>query len=192
MLNIVIFGAPGSGKGTQGEMIAKKYKLEHVSTGELLRNEIKEETELGKTADEFISKGQLVPDYIMINILDDLVKKNLDKKGFIFDGFPRTAAQGLALDEKLKENNLEISRVICLDVEEEKLIGRLLKRGQIEGRSDDNRETIESRLKVYHNQTEPLIDFYNKQNKLTVIEGNGSIESIFESIEQVIDNQLEN
>lgn len=128
----------------------------------------------------------------MINILDDLVKKNLDKKGFIFDGFPRTAAQGLALDEKLKENNLEISRVICLDVEEEELIGRLLKRGQIEGRSDDNRETIESRLKVYHNQTEPLIDFYNKQNKLTVIEGNGSIESIFESIEQVIDNQLEN
>lgn len=192
MLNIVIFGAPGSGKGTQGEMIAKKYELEHVSTGELLRNEIKEETELGKTADEFISKGQLVPDYIMINILDDLVKKNLDKKGFIFDGFPRTAAQGLALDEKLKENNLEISRVICLDVEEEELIGRLLKRGQIEGRSDDNRETIESRLKVYHNQTEPLIDFYNKQNKLTVIEGNGSIESIFESIEQVIDNQLEN
>ncbi len=192
MLNIVIFGAPGSGKGTQGEMIAKKYKLEHVSTGELLRNEIKEKTELGKTADEFISKGQLVPDYIMINILDDLVKKNLDKKGFIFDGFPRTAAQGLALDEKLKENNLEISRVICLDVEEEELIGRLLKRGQIEGRSDDNRETIESRLKVYHNQTEPLIDFYNKQNKLTVIEGNGSIESIFESIEQVIDNQLEN
>lgn len=192
MLNIVIFGAPGSGKGTQGEMIAKKYELEHVSTGELLRNEIKEKTELGKTADEFISKGQLVPDYIMINILDDLVKKNLDKKGFIFDGFPRTAAQGLALDEKLKENNLEISRVICLDVEEEELIGRLLKRGQIEGRSDDNRETIESRLKVYHNQTEPLIDFYNKQNKLTVIEGNGSIESIFESIEQVIDNQLEN
>ena len=117
MLNIVIFGAPGSGKGTQGEMIAKKYKLEHVSTGELLRNEIKEKTELGKTADEFTSKGQLVPDYIMINILDDLVKKNLDKKGFIFDGFPRTAAQGLALDEKLKENNLEISRVICLDVE---------------------------------------------------------------------------
>lgn len=192
MLNIVIFGAPGSGKGTQGEMIAKKYKLEHVSTGELLRNEIKEKTELGKTADEFISKGQLVPDYIMINILDDLVKKNLDKKGFIFDGFPRTAAQGLALDEKLKENNLEISRVLCLNVEEEELIGRLLKRGQIEGRSDDNRETIESRLKVYHNQTEPLIDFYNKQNKLTVIEGNGSIESIFESIEQVIDNQLEN
>lgn len=192
MLNIVIFGAPGSGKGTQGEMIAKKYELEHVSTGELLRNEIKEKTELGKTADEFISKGQLVPDYIMINILDDLVKKNLDKKGFIFDGFPRTAAQGLALDEKLKENNLEISRVLCLNVEEEELIGRLLKRGQIEGRSDDNRETIESRLKVYHNQTEPLIDFYNKQNKLTVIEGNGSIESIFESIEQVIDNQLEN
>lgn len=108
MLNIVIFGAPGSGKGTQGEMIAKKYELEHVSTGELLRNEIKAETELGKTANQYISKGQLVPDGLMIDILDELIKSKKDIKGFIFDGFPRTAAQGVALDEKLEENGVNI------------------------------------------------------------------------------------
>ena len=191
MLNIVIFGAPGSGKGTQGEMIAKKYELEHVSTGELLRNEIKAETELGKTANQYISKGQLVPDGLMIDILDELIKSKKDIKGFIFDGFPRTAAQGVALDEKLEENGVKISTVLCLDVEEEELIGRLLKRGELEGRADDNRETIESRLKVYQQQTEPLKEFYNKQGKLSVIEGSGSIDAIFNSIEKVIDNHLE-
>ncbi len=191
MLNIVIFGAPGSGKGTQGEMIAKKYELEHVSTGELLRNEIKAETELGKTANQYISKGQLVPDGLMIDILDELIKSKKDIKGFIFDGFPRTAAQGVALDEKLEENGVNISTVLCLDVEEEELIGRLLKRGELEGRADDNRETIESRLKVYQQQTEPLKEFYNKQGKLSVIEGSGSIDAIFNSIEKVIDNHLE-
>lgn len=191
MLNIVIFGAPGSGKGTQGEMIAKKYELEHVSTGELLRNEIKAETELGKTANQYISKGQLVPDGLMIDILDELIKSKKDIKGFIFDGFPRTAAQGVALDEKLEENGVNITTVLCLDVEEEELIGRLLKRGELEGRADDNRETIESRLKVYQQQTEPLKEFYNKQGKLSVIEGSGSIDAIFNSIEKVIDNHLE-
>lgn len=191
MLNIVIFGAPGSGKGTQGEMIAKKYELEHVSTGELLRNEIKAETELGKTANQYISKGQLVPDGLMIDILDELIKSKKDIKGFIFDGFPRTTAQGVALDEKLEENGVKISTVLCLDVEEEELIGRLLKRGELEGRADDNRETIESRLKVYQQQTEPLKEFYNKQGKLSVIEGSGSIDAIFNSIEKVIDNHLE-
>ncbi len=188
MLNIVIFGAPGSGKGTQGELIAKKYELEHVSTGELLRNEINAGTKLGNTANDYISKGQLVPDNIVIDIIDDLIKNNLDRKGFIFDGFPRTVAQGIALNEKLEENNLSITSVLCLDVEEESLVERLLNRGKIEGRSDDNRETIESRLKVYHQQTEPLKDFYNKQGKLAVIEGNGSIDEIFNSIEQKIDN----
>ncbi len=190
MLNIVIFGAPGSGKGTQGELIAKKYKLEHVSTGELLRDEISAGTKLGNTANEYISKGQLVPDNIVIDIIDELIKKNLDKKGFIFDGFPRTVAQGVALDDKLKENNLSITSILCLDVEEESLIERLLNRGKIEGRADDNRETIESRLKVYHQQTEPLKEFYNKQGKLSVIEGNGTIENIFSSIEKVVDNHL--
>ncbi len=188
MLNIVILGAPGSGKGTQGELIAKKYQLEHISTGELLRNEINSATKLGNTANEYISKGQLVPDNIVINIIDELIKNNLDKKGFIFDGFPRTVAQGVALDEKLSENNLSITRVLCLDVEEEQLIERLINRGKIEGRSDDNRETIESRLNVYHNQTSPLKDFYNKQGKLSVIEGNGSVEDIFTTIEQLIDS----
>lgn len=188
MLNIVIFGAPGSGKGTQGELIAKKYKLEHVSTGELLRNEISAATELGNTANEYITKGQLVPDSIVIDIIDELIKNNLDKNGFIFDGFPRTVAQGEALDEKLEVSNLSITKVLCLDVEESSLIERLLNRGKLEGRADDNRETIESRLKVYHSQTAPLKDFYNNQGKLAVIEGNGTVEEIFSSIEQLIDN----
>lgn len=188
MLNIVVFGAPGSGKGTQSELIAEEYGLKHVSTGELLRAEIKAETELGKIADSFISFGKLVPDDIMIEVLEDLIKRNLDKKGFVFDGFPRTLPQGIALDQKLQKNRVSISAVFSLEVDEEELIDRLLKRGKISGRSDDNRQTIESRLQVYHQQTEPVKEYYAKQNKLTYIKGKGSINDIFKSIEQVIDN----
>lgn len=190
MLNIIIFGAPGSGKGTQGEMIAKRYNLEHVSTGELLRNEIKNATELGKSANEYISKGQLVPDAIVIGMIEELIKTTTGVDGFLFDGFPRTLTQGVELDKKLEENNMSISKVLCLDVEENELIERLLNRGKLEGRADDNRETIESRLDVYHNQTQPLIDFYNKQSKMTVIEGSGDINAIFQSIVEVMDNHL--
>ncbi|NLX81869.1 MAG: adenylate kinase [Proteiniphilum sp.] len=190
MLNIVIFGAPGSGKGTQGEMIAKRYNLEHVSTGELLRNEIKNATELGKSANEYISKGQLVPDAIVIGMIEELIKTTTGVDGFLFDGFPRTLTQGVELDKKLEENNMSISKVLRLDVEENELIERLLNRGKLEGRADDNRETIESRLDVYHNQTQPLIDFYNKQSKMTVIEGSGDINAIFQSIVEVMDNHL--
>ena len=188
MLNIVVFGAPGSGKGTQSELIAEEYGLKHVSTGELLRAEIKAETELGKIADSFISFGKLVPDDIMIEVLEDLIKRNLDKKGFVFDGFPRTLPQGIALNQKLQKNRVSISAVFSLEVDEEELIDRLLKRGKISGRSDDNRQTIESRLQVYHQQTEPVKEYYAKQNKLTYIKGKGSINDIFKSIEQVIDN----
>ena len=188
MLNIVIFGAPGSGKGTQSELTAKKYGLKHVSTGELLRTEIKAGTELGKSADSFISHGNLVPDEIMIEVLEDLIRKNLDQKGFVFDGFPRTLPQGKALDLKLKKNGTDISAVFSLEVDEEELIDRLLKRGKISGRSDDNRQTIESRLDVYHQQTEPVKEYYAQQNKLTYIKGKGSIDDIFKSIEEVIDN----
>ena len=188
MLNIVIFGAPGSGKGTQSELTAKKYGLKHVSTGELLRTEIKAGTELGKIADSFISHGNLVPDEIMIEVLEDLIRKNLDHKGFVFDGFPRTLPQGKALDLKLKKNGTDISAVFSLEVDEEELIDRLLKRGKISGRSDDNRQTIESRLDVYHQQTEPVKEYYAQQNKLTYIKGKGSIDDIFKSIEEVIDN----
>ena len=190
MLNIVIFGGPGSGKGTQSDLIIEKYNLKHVSTGDLLRDEIAAQTKLGITADSYISKGQLVPDELVINIIDELIKQNREVKGFIFDGFPRTITQGKALDIKLTENGIDISRVICLDVDEEVLIERLLNRGKYSGRSDDNRETIEKRLKVYHQQTEPLVDYYQKQNKLSKINGNGDIDSVFKIIEEEIDNYI--
>lgn len=187
MLNIVIFGAPGSGKGTQSVKLVEKYGLKHLSTGDILRNEIKAETELGKLADSYMSKGHLVPDGLVIDILDSLISKHSDAKGFIFDGFPRTLAQGEALGEMLEKHGEGIDAVLSLEVEEEELIDRLLKRGRISGRKDDNRETIESRLKVYHTQTEPLKEFYRTRGTLKNIEGVGSIDDIFGSIEKEID-----
>ena len=188
MLNIVIFGAPGSGKGTQSDLLIKKYGLQHVSTGDILRSEIEAGSALGKTADQYISKGQLVPDEIMIEMLEKVIRKNLDKKGFIFDGFPRTLAQGEALDNKLKKNGLDITSVLSLEVKDEELIDRLLKRGQLSGRSDDNGHTIKSRLHVYHRQTEPLKEYYAGQNKLVCIPGEGAIEEVFDSIVEVMDH----
>ncbi len=190
MLNIVIFGAPGSGKGTQSNYLKEKYGLEHISTGDLLRAEIAQKSELGKMAENYIAKGQLVPDEVVIGMLEETVKKNPNAKGFIFDGFPRTLAQGEALDKILKKFGQEISIVISLEVDDEELINRLLKRGELMGRSDDNRETIESRLKVYYNQTAPLKEFYAKQGKLIEIKGKGSIEEIFASIAQAVNNVI--
>jgi adenylate kinase len=187
MLNIVIFGAPGSGKGTQSAKLVEKYGLKHLSTGDILRSEIKADTELGRLADSHISKGHLVPDELVINILDGLVGKHHDVKGFIFDGFPRTLAQGEALGKMLKKHGGEVDAVVSLEVNKEELIDRLLKRGKISGRKDDNRETIESRLKVYHTQTEPLKEFYRVRGVLKNIEGVGSVDEIFASIEKEID-----
>lgn len=187
MLNIVIFGAPGSGKGTQSAKLSEKYGLEHVSTGDMLRAEIEAKTEFGLKADSYISKGHLIPDEIMIGILNDLMKKKNGVKGFIFDGFPRTLAQGKALDEMLDKYEEKVSAVLSLEVEEEELVNRILKRGEISGRSDDNKETVESRLNVYREQTEPLKNFYSEQFKLVRIPGQGSIEEIFDSIVAVID-----
>ncbi|MDY9919955.1 MAG: adenylate kinase [Proteiniphilum sp.] len=187
MLNIVIFGAPGSGKGTQSAKLVEKYGLKHLSTGDILREEIKANTELGKLADSYMSKGHLVPDELVIDILDSLISKHADAKGFIFDGFPRTLTQGEALSKMLTKHGEDIDAVLSLEVEEEELIDRLLKRGQISGRTDDNRETIESRLKVYHAQTEPLKEFYRTRGTLRNIEGVGSIDDIFRSIEKEID-----
>ena len=187
MLNLIIFGAPGSGKGTQTAFLTEKYNLKHVSTGDILRAEISEGTELGKLAESYMSEGKLVPDEVVIGILNELIKKNKGGNGFIFDGFPRTLAQGEALDEMLKKNDEEISVVVSLEVDDNELIDRLLKRGQISGRSDDNRETIENRLKVYYDQTSPLKEFYRKQGKLNEIMGVGSIESISSSIQAGID-----
>lgn len=187
MLNIVIFGAPGSGKGTQSEKIVEKYGLKHLSTGDILREEIKSNTDLGKLADSYMSKGQLVPDELVIDILDNLIAKYNDTKGFIFDGFPRTLNQGEALGKMLEKHGETIDAVISLEVKDEELIDRLLKRGEISGRKDDNRETIESRLKVYHTQTVPLKEYYRQLDTLKNIEGVGSIDEIFNSIEKEID-----
>ena len=187
MLNVVIFGAPGSGKGTQSERIIEEYGLFHISTGDVLREQIARGTELGKTADSYISKGQLIPDELMVNILAHVLDSHEEsKKGVIFDGFPRTIAQAEALTRMLAERNAQVDVVLGLEVEEEELIDRLLKRGQVSGRSDDNLETIQKRLDVYQgNQTKPLKDFI-KEKKYRAIQGMGSVDDIFKSIKSVI------
>lgn len=159
-MNIVIFGAPGSGKGTQSELIIKKHGLHHISTGEVLREEIAKGTELGKIADSYISKGRLVPDELIIEILDDMLTDEMLRKGIILDGFPRTIPQAEALAEILSKRGTGVTAVIGLEVDEEELIERLLKRGKVSGRSDDNKDTIKERIQVYHKNTEPLIDYY--------------------------------
>ena len=190
MLNIIIFGAPGSGKGTQGEKLAENYGLEHVSTGEMLRAEIEAGTEFGRVADSYISKGNLIPDTVMICKLDELMRKRNGVKGFILDGFPRTIAQGKALDTMMDEHDEKVTIVISLEVEEEELINRILKRGENSGRSDDNRETVELRLKVYHEQTEPLKNYYIEQGKLVRVLGQGSIDEVYESITAILNRLL--
>lgn len=188
MLNIVIFGAPGSGKGTQSEKIAGLYGLQHVSTGEILREEIASSTELGKLADSYMSKGELLPDCVIIEMLEELLSKRNGSKGFIFDGFPRTVPQGEALNSLLQRHGEKVNAVVSLEVEDEELVSRLLKRGEIAGRVDDNRQTIESRLKVYYRQTAPLKEFYREQGILEEIKGEGSIDEIFGSIAEKIDS----
>ena len=187
MFNVVIVGAPGSGKGTQREKLINEYGLFHISTGDVLREQIAKGTELGKTADSYISKGQLIPDDLMVDILAHVLDSHEEcKKGVIFDGFPRTIAQAEALTRMLAERQAQVDVVLGLEVEEQELIDRLLKRGQVSGRSDDNLETIQKRLDVYHNQTKPLKDFYQKENKYRAIPGMGSIDDIFENIKSVI------
>ena len=185
-LNIVIFGAPGSGKGTQSEKLIEKYGLTHISTGDVLRKEIKNGSKLGKIAEEYISKGQLLPDELIVNIRADTLDKCEIVKGVIFDGFPRTIPQAEALKKVLSERNMDISVVLGLEVEEKELIDRLLKRGAISGRSDDNIETINKRLEVYHSQTDPLREYYIKEGKYKPITGDGTIDEIFEKIKKVI------
>lgn len=188
MFNFVIFGAPGSGKGTQSKKIVDKYDLFHISTGDVLRDHIKRGSELGKIAESYISKGQLIPDDLMIDILKDHITANgVDKKGIIFDGFPRTINQAQALDKLLKNLGTELHAVIGLEVEDEELIDRLVKRGEASGRSDDNPETIKQRLHVYHGSTQPLKEYYSKSGHYRKIEGSGSIDDIFDNISTHID-----
>lgn len=188
MLNVVIFGAPGSGKGTQSERIIAEYGLEHISTGDVLRAEMKAETELGKIAKGYIEKGQLVPDELIVDMLAGVLDSKTGAKGVIFDGFPRTIPQAKALKKMLNERGTDVSVMLNLQVEEEELINRLLERGKISGRSDDNEETIKSRLEVYHNQTAPLADYYVSEGKHVAIHGMGTIDDIFGRIKEAINN----
>lgn len=187
MLNVVIFGAPGSGKGTQSERIVAKYGINHISTGDVLRGEIKKGSELGKTAQGYIDQGQLIPDALMIDILASVLDSFKDSKGVIFDGFPRTIAQAEALKVMLAERNQEVTVMLDLEVPEDELMVRLIKRGQDSGRADDNEETIKKRLTVYHNQTSPLKDWYKKENKFVKINGLGAMDTIFGDITAAID-----
>lgn len=190
MLNIVIFGAPGSGKGTQSARIVEKYGLNHISTGDVLRAEIKNGTELGKTAKSYIDQGQLIPDALMIDILASVFDSFKDSKGVIFDGFPRTIAQAEALKVMLSERGQEVSIMLDLEVPEDELMTRLIKRGQESGRADDNEETIKKRLLVYRSQTAPLIDWYKADGKYCHINGLGTMDGIFAEIAEAIDKVI--
>ena len=190
MLNIVIFGAPGSGKGTQSDKLIEHYNLFHISTGDVLRDNIRRGTELGKIAKGFIDQGQLVPDELIIDILAQVLDENKEQasEGVIFDGFPRTIPQAEALEQLLADRGTQVDAVVGLEVPEEELIKRILLRGQLSGRSDDNEETARKRLETYHNQTSPLKAYYQEQGKYRAINGLGSIDGIFELIKEALDN----
>jgi len=189
MKNIVIFGAPGSGKGTQSDLMIEHYGLGHISTGDVLRNEIKKGTELGKLAASYIDGGNLIPDELMISILANVYDSyGRGHKGVIFDGFPRTIPQAEALKKMLEERGDKVAAMIELDVPEEELMQRLIKRGQESGRADDNEETIKKRLVVYHSQTQPLIEWYKREGLHHHVNGHGTLEAIFADIQQVIDH----
>lgn len=179
MLNIVLFGPPGAGKGTQADFLIEKFKLLHLSTGNLLRKQIAAETELGIEAKGYMDKGFLVPDSIVIGMIRLKLQKNKDANGYIFDGFPRTVEQATALDVILNENSTPVSGMLCLCVENEELINRILHRGKSSGRSDDHDVSIiENRIKIYNEKTKPLIEFYAVQNKFFKIDGMGSVKDI--------------
>lgn len=189
MLNIVLFGPPGAGKGTQSEMLIEKYNLIHLSTGDILRKELANETDLGIEAKKYMDRGLLVPDEVVIGMIGTQLENHIDSEGFIFDGFPRTTEQAIALDNLLKEKNMFIDAMISLQVEDKELIRRLLERGKDSGRADDqSEEIISNRIKEYNLKTAPLKAFYDKQNKLFEVNGLGSIDNIKNNIHSVIDN----
>lgn len=188
MYNLVVFGAPGSGKGTQSARMIDEYGLYHISTGDLLRDHIRRDTELGRVANSYITKGQLIPDELMIDILDHTLDTNEETaKGVIFDGFPHTIEQAKALNKMLERRGSKVHAVVGLEVSEPELFDRLVKRGKESGRSDDNPETISNRLKVYHEQTSPLQEFYKNEGKYHGIKGEGTIDEIFDSIKKALE-----
>ena len=190
MLNMIIFGPPGSGKGTQSAKIVEKYHLTHISTGDLLRDEMKRKTTLGKEISKYIDSGMLVPDDIVIRELQHTVKKHCDRSGFVFDGFPRTLNQAEMLDNMLICNEMPVNIVVSVDVDEDELMKRLLGRAEDSGRSDDNEEVIWKRIAVYKSQSFPLISYYSKQGKLVRVNGMDPVEKVFEKITLAIDTYL--
>ncbi len=191
MYNLILFGPPGSGKGTQSEKLVEKYGLIHLSTGDLLRRERALKTPLGIEAQQFVDKGQLVPDEVVIGMISSALDNNSEARGFLFDGFPRTVAQAEALDRLLELKKSEISQVLFLEVNEEELIQRLVNRGKTSGRSDDADENIQrKRQEVYKNETLPVAAHYSKSKKVTQINGMGSIDEIFSRLTGQIEKKI--
>lgn len=192
MLNLVIFGGPGSGKGTQSDKLIDRYGLHHISTGEVLRDHISRGDELGNIANSYISQGHLIPDDLMIRVLEGVLDKNpeLVKNGVIFDGFPRTIEQAKSLKKMMEKRGSRIHAVIGLEVPDDELTTRMIKRGQETGRADDNEDTIRERLNVYHNQTAPLREYYINEGKYHDIDGHGSVEEVFDRIGESLNRRL--
>ena len=187
MLNLVLFGPPGAGKGTQAEFLIEKFNLIHLSTGDLLRSEINAGTKLGLEAKRYIDKGELVPDEVVIGMIKSKLETVNNAKGFIFDGFPRTVDQAKALDNLLNENRTPVSGMLCLDVEKHELINRLISRGTVSGRTDDQDPVIiENRINVYDQKTRPIIEYYKPQGKYFRIDGMGSITEIADRVKKVV------
>lgn len=180
MLNIVLFGAPGAGKGTQSDLLVEKYNLNHISTGELLRKEMAEQTELGKSIKSIMDAGQLVSDDIVIAMIDKAIAN--DTQGILFDGFPRNVAQAEVLDQLLEKHGRKLTAMVSLDVPREELIRRMLERAKTSGRSDDNEETIKNRLKEYEAKTLPVATYYSKKGQLVEVNGFGKVEDISANI----------
>ncbi len=190
MFNLILFGPPGSGKGTQSEKLIAKYGLKHLSTGDLLRSEIAAKTPLGLEAKNIMDKGQLVPDEVVIGMISSALDANPTAKGFLFDGFPRTGAQAKALDNLLELKEASINVMLALDVSEEELVKRLLKRGETSGRSDDtNEHVIRARITEYHNKTAIVAEYYRQFNKVVLIKGEGSVDDIFAALSKEIDER---
>ncbi|MCF8217456.1 MAG: adenylate kinase [Bacteroidales bacterium] len=187
MFNIVIFGPPGSGKGTQSANIAKQYGLVHLSTGDLFRHEIQIQSPVGKEANRYISKGQLVPDAITLRLLYKHASKHINDPGIIFDGFPRTLNQAIMLDRMMNKKGIKVNLVIGIEVEEEELINRIKHRSRTSTRDDDDEKIIHNRMKIYHQQTYPVIEYYQKQGKYESISGMASVETVFQRLCAVID-----